>query len=239
MNFQDPRSKIQNPSVPRHIGFIMDGNRRWAKERGLPPFKGHEAGVDALERVADACFDQGVEFMSAYTFSTENWSRTQEEVSFLMGLVTKVLTQYLRKFHDKGIRIVVLGTRERLLKSVIRAIDDAEEKTKDNQRGTLALCFNYGGHQELIDMFSAMSVKGVDPATLTPANLMNYVYHPEVPSCDLIVRTSGEHRISGFMLPRSDYAELIFDDIYWPDIETKHVEGYIKEFSDRSRRFGK
>jgi undecaprenyl diphosphate synthase len=231
--------KSENSSVPRHIGFIMDGNRRWAKERGLPPFKGHEAGVDALERVADACFDQGVEFMSAYTFSTENWSRTQEEVSFLMGLVTKVLTKYLRKFHDKGIKIVVLGTRDRLAKSVIRAIDDAEEKTKDNKRGTLALCFNYGGHQEIIDMFTAMTANGVDLTTVSPSDLMNYVYHPEVPSCDLIIRTSGEHRISGFMLPRSDYAELIFDDTYWPDIDAKNVAAYIQEFSSRQRRFGK
>ena len=226
-------------NVPKHVGFIMDGNRRWAKERGLPPFKGHEAGVDALERVADACFEQGVEFMSAYTFSTENWSRTQEEVGFLMGLVTKVLTKYLQKFHDKGIRIVVLGTRERLSKTVIKAIDDAEEKTKGNAKGTLALCFNYGGTQEIVDMVKAVVASGVDVDELTPSDLQKYVYHPEIPPCDLIVRTSGEHRASGFMLPRSDYAEFIFDDTFWPDIDESHVVKYIEEFSSRQRRFGK
>lgn len=226
-------------AIPRHIGFIMDGNRRWAKERGLPPMKGHEAGVDALERVADACFDSGVEFMSAYTFSTENWSRTQEEVSFLMGLVVKVLTKYLKKFHDKGIRIVVLGTRDRLAPSVVKAIDNAEENTKDNQKGTLALCFNYGGHQEMIDMFSVMQAAGVDASSLQPADLIQYMYHPEVPACDLIVRSSGEHRMSGFMLPRSDYAEFIFDDTYWPDIDEQSVQKYIAEYSARHRRFGK
>lgn len=231
--------KTQATTVPRHIGFIMDGNRRWAQERGLPPFKGHEAGVDALERAADACFDRGVQFMSAYTFSIENWSRTQEEVSFLMGLVTKILTTYLKKFHEKGIRIVVLGTRERLDKKVLKAIDEAEEKTKHNTNGTLALCFNYGGHQELIDMVKKIIDSGVEPSTLQPADLQTYLYHPEVPPCDLIVRTSGENRLSGFMLPRSDYAEFIFDKTYWPDIDKKHVNDYIDEYLSRQRRFGK
>lgn len=201
--------------------------------------KGHEAGVDALERAADACFDNGVEYMTAFTFSTENWSRTQEEVSFLMGLVTKILTQYLKKFTDKGIRIVVLGTRDKLDKKVISAIDDAEEKTKNNANGTLALCFNYGGSQELLDMVKSIHASGVDVDTLEPKDLQSYLYHPEVPPCDLIVRTSGENRISGFMLPRSDYAEFIFDTTYWPDIDSTHVKGYIDEYSARIRRFGK
>ena len=203
-------------NVPKHVGFIMDGNRRWAKERGLMPFKGHEAGVDALERVADACFARGVEYLSAFTFSTENWSRTQEEVSFLMGLVTTILTKKLQKFHKKGIRIVVLGSKSRL-----------------------ALCFNYGGTQEIVDMVKAVVASGVDVDKLTPSDLQKYVYHPEIPPCDLIVRTSGEHRASGFMLPRSDYAEFIFDDTFWPDIDESHVAKYIEEFSSRQRRFGK
>lgn len=228
-----------SPNIPRHIGFVMDGNRRWANERGLPPFKGHEAGVDALERAADACFDKGVEFMSAYSFSTENWARTGEEVNFLMGLVTKVLTKYLKKFHDKGIRIVVLGTRDKLSGSVIKALDEAEAKTFNNTKGTLALCFNYGGHQEIIDIVKGIVKSGVDVDSLEPSDLQSYMYHPEVPPCDLIVRTSGEHRMSGFMLPRSDYAELIFDDAYWPDIDEAHIDKYLTEFATRQRRFGK
>lgn len=231
-------NNLESSSVPTHIGFIMDGNRRWAKERGLPPMKGHEAGVDALERAADACFERGVKVMSAFTFSSENWSRTQEEVSFLMGLVSKVLTQYLNKFHDKGIRIVVLGTRERLAKSVVKAIDEAEEKTLSNTKGILALCFNYGGHQEIVDMYRKMFAEKVDPDTLTIQDLSKYYYHPEIPGCDLIVRTSGEHRLSGFMLPRSDYAEFIFDDKYWPDVQKEDVANYIEEFTARNRRFG-
>ena len=231
---------LNEPSkIPKHIGFIMDGNRRWAKERGLPAFKGHEEGVSALERVADACFDRGVKFMSAYTFSTENWSRTQEEVSFLMGLVTKVLTKYLKKFHEKGIRIVVLGTRERLSNKVIDAINKAEEKTLNNKNGTLALCFNYGGHQEILDMYKKIHQDGVSPDNLSVKDLLKYVYHPEIPSCDLIVRSSGEHRLSGFMLPRSDYAEFIFDQTYWPDVDAEKVDEYIAEYNSRQRRFGK
>lgn len=226
-------------TIPRHIGFIMDGNRRWAKERGLPAFKGHEAGVDALERVADACFGHGVEYMSAYTFSTENWSRTKEEVSFLMGLVTKVLTNYLKKFHAKGIRIVIIGTRDRLDKKVIAAIDRAELETKDNTNGTLALCFNYGGRQEIVDAIKNIISSGVDVSTLTPDSLMDYIYRPDIPPCDLIVRASGENRLSGYMLARSEYAELIFDKTYWPDVDEKSVKSYIDEFVSRQRRFGK
>ena len=224
--------------TPRHIGFIMDGNRRWAKQRGLPPFKGHEAGVDALERVADACFDMGVKYMSAYTFSTENWSRTQEEVSFLMGLVTKILTKYLKKFHDKGIKIVVIGTRDRLGKKVVEAIDKAEFETKDNMNGTLALCFNYGGRQEIVDACKHIVGSGIDVNTLNVDNLMDHIYKPGIPPCDLIVRASGENRLSGFMLTRSEYAEIIFDKKYWPDLDESDVKLYIAEFNSRSRRFG-
>jgi len=200
--------------------------------------KGHEAGVDSLERVVDACFDRGVEYVSAFAFSTENWSRTQEEVSFLMGLVSGVLKKYLKKFQRDDIRIVVLGTRERLAKSVIKAIESAEEGTKNGKRGTLALCFNYGGSQEILDAIKNIVKSGVDIEKLTPADVHNYLYHPEVPACDLIVRTSGENRLSGFMMPRSDYAEFIFDDTFWPDLDRHDVDGYIAEFNDRQRRFG-
>lgn len=227
-------------NVPRHIGFIMDGNRRWAKARNLPAFKGHEAGVDALERVADACFAKGIRYMSAYTFSTENWSRTQEEVGFLMSLVTKILTTYLKKFHDKGIRIVIIGTRDRLGKKVVKAIDRAEEETKNNTNGTLALCFNYGGRQEIVDAVKKAAESGVDIQTLTTDSLMGYLYQPDIPPCDLIVRTSGEHRLSGFMLTRSEYAELLFENQkHWPDIDETDVDRYIEEYANRTRRFGK
>lgn len=201
--------------------------------------KGHEAGVDAFHVVVRACFELGVKYVSAYTFSTENWSRAKDEVKFLMALVSKVLTKYLKEFHKDNIRIVVLGSRERLSKSVIRAIEKAETTTIHNTAGTVALCFNYGGLPELADMVRNVVASGVDVSKLTGDDIQNYLYHPEIPPCDLIVRVSGEKRLSGFMLPRSEYAEFIFDDTYWPDVNKKHVANYIAEFQARQRRFGK
>jgi undecaprenyl diphosphate synthase len=231
-------SKPTSSSIPTHIGYIMDGNRRWAKAQGKLPMQGHEAGVDAFYRVVRASFDMGAKYVSAFTFSTENWSRTKDEVSFLMKLVPKVLRQYLKDFHKDGIRIVVLGTRDNLPKDVIKAIEESEQMTKDNTNGTVALCFNYGGRQELVDMIKSIVRSGTDVETLSVDTIFDHLYHPDIPPCDLIVRTSGEHRLSGFMLPRSEYAEFIFEDKYWPDIQKEDVANYIEEYTTRSRRFG-
>lgn len=225
-------------SVPVHVGFIMDGNRRWAKERGLRPMQGHEAGVDAFYSAVRTCFENGVQFVSAYTFSMENWKRAEEEVTFLMALVPKVLKKYLKEFHKDNIRIAVLGTREGLSKNVIKAIEEAEETTKLNTAGTVALCFNYGAKNELRDMILNAVSSGVDINTLTPEDTQKFLYHPEIPQCDLVVRVSGEKRLSGFMLPRTEYAEFIFDDVYWPDVDEQKVLEYINEYSRRQRRFG-
>jgi undecaprenyl diphosphate synthase len=231
-------NKVSDFVAPIHVGFIMDGNRRWAKERGLSPMKGHEAGVDVFHTAVRTCFDNGVKYVSAYTFSTENWARAKDEVKFLMGLVTKVLKKYLHEFHKDNIRIVVLGSRDKLAQSVIRAIDEAESTTRNNTAGTVALCFNYGGLPEIADMVRSIVSQNVDTQELTGADIQKYLYHPEVPPCDLIVRVSGEKRLSGFMLARSEYAEFIFDDPYWPDITAEHVLGYLAEYSNRQRRFG-
>lgn len=226
-------------TVPSHVGFIMDGNRRWAKAQGKNSMQGHEAGVDAFYRAVRACFESGVTYVSAYTFSTENWQRAQEEVKFLMNLVPKVLKRYLREFHEDNIKIVVLGSREGLGKKVLSAIDEAEQTTKDNTKGVVALCFNYGGRQELVDMVREIAKKGIDTAKMTIDDVYTYLYHPEVPPCDLIVRTSGEHRLSGFMLARSEYAEFIFETKMWPDIDGSDVKRYIEEYATRNRRIGK
>jgi len=232
-------SKTAEKFVPAHIGFIMDGNRRWARDRGLPAMMGHEEGVEALRRVVRESFDSGVDYVTAYVFSTENWSRTKEEVSFLMGLVTRVLKKYLKEFHADNVRIVVLGSRDKLSTSVIKAIDETEETTKANTKGTVALCFNYGGLPELADMVRSIVDSGVDVAKLTGSDVQDYLYHPEVPPCDLIVRSSGEHRLSGFMLARSEYAELIFLEKHWPDFSAEDVQAILAEYQKRQRRFGK
>lgn len=231
-----PKMPLQ--SVPAHVGFIMDGNRRWAREKGMPPMKGHEAGVDAFYTAVRACIDHGVSYITAYTFSIENWKRAEEEVSFLMALVPKVLRRYLKEFHKDNIKIAVLGSREGLSKSVIKAIDEAEETTKNNTKGTVALCFNYGARNELLDMIKNAVHSGADIDKMSPDDTQKYLYHPEIPQCDLVVRVSGEKRLSGFMLPRCEYAEFIFDDIFWPDVTKEKVVSYLVEYSLRQRRFG-
>lgn len=226
-------------SVPRHLGLILDGNRRWAEERGLPTLDGHQQGAEALKTVALAAFDRGIQYVSAYAFSTENWKRTEEEVGYLMKLFMKAVELHLDTFHKAGIRVVILGRREGLSDSVLKAFDRTEAKTKDNTRGTLALCVNYGGQEELVDAVKKLVASGVTASDIDSELLQSALYHPEVPGIDLLVRTSGEHRTSGFMLYRSDYAELYFTDLMWPDFNEAELGKAIAEFSQRKRRFGK
>lgn len=223
-------------TLPKHVGIILDGNRRWAKAQGRPTLEGHRQGAETFKDISLAAFDKGVDFVSAYVFSEENWQRTQEEVSYLMGLVTKSVTKHLQTFHEAGVRLVMLGSRERLDKKILKAIDESVEKTKDNTRGTLALCFNYGGHQEIVA--AAQALIDQNERTVTVENLAQHLYAPEVPPLDLIIRTSGEQRLSGFMLWRSDYAELYFTDVMWPDFTADDLQTALDEFAHRKRRHG-
>lgn len=230
----------QSPSIiPRHVGYIVDGNRRWAKKHGLPPYEGHLAGYNALQDVALATFEAGVEYMSAYIFSTENWKRSSSEVNRLMGLVLKLLTSDLHKFKDNNIRLVVLGTRDGLNDKILKAIVDAETETQDNTAGTLALCFNYGGQNEIVDAFKGVVQSGVSAEDVTAEMIDQYIYYPDIPPVDVIVRTSGEMRLSNFMLWRSAYSELIFIEKLWPDMTNIDVATIIEEYINRNRRFGK
>lgn len=223
-------------AVPRHLGIILDGNRRWAKEQGLKTLEGHQGGAEVFREVVYAAFERGIEYISAFVFSTENWQRTQEEVSYLMGLVLKITEKYLDEFHEKGIKILILGTKEGLSEKVSKALDEVVKKTRDNSNGTVALCFNYGGQTEIIDAIK--SLPDSEKADLTPETFEQYLYAKEVPAVDLVVRTSGEHRTSGFMLWRAAYAELLFVDKYWPDFTVQDLDEIIKEYQQRNRRFG-
>jgi undecaprenyl diphosphate synthase len=226
-------------SKPRHIGMILDGNRRWAKQRGLPPMEGHLAGYKNLKDLAIyALKDRGIEYVSGYVFSTENWNRTKDEVGYLMKLVLRALTEYLDEFHRENIKITVLGTKDKLSKSLIKAIDKAESKTAGNTGGTLALCFNYGGHQEMADAFNKLS-QNSDGSTITVADIENSLYHSEIPPVDIIVRTSGEQRLSGFMMWRAAYAELMFMPKFWPDFTNDDIDEVVAEYGRRQRRYGK
>lgn len=224
--------------LPKHVGYIIDGNRRWAKERGLSAQDGHLAGYEKIKEVIlDTC-DRGVPYVSAYVFSTENWHRSGPEIKWLMDLVVRTLTEDLHLFIERGIRLRIAGTRIRLSPRVRRAIDAAEKETKDLTNGTVIVCFNYGGHQEIIDAVNRLRKTLSVQKKVTAQIFEQFLYTPDVPPCDLIVRTSGEQRLSNFMLWRSAYSELIFVKKTWPDMTKRDVTSILKEYEKRSRRFG-
>lgn len=223
---------------PRHIGFIIDGNRRWAKKHGIPAYEGHLAGYNAIHEVTKATFDAGVEYVSAYIFSTENWKRSEDEVKKLMGLVLRLLKSDLHIFNDNNIKLKVLGSLDRVDQKIITAIEDAEAQTAGNTGGTFAVCFNYGGQIEITDAVKKIVHSGVAEGDVTTELIEANLYQPEIPPLDLIVRTSGEHRLSNFMLWRSAYAELLFLDKLWPDMTKDDVTDILKEYTTRARRFG-
>ena len=246
--------------VPKHIGFIVDGNRRWARERGLPTLEGHRRGLSKIEDIAKACFDRGVKYVSAFIFSTENWGRSQEEVDYLMNLVKTNIRSLIARMKKENVRCVVLGSENCPRPDIWELINKEAATTEGCDKATLCVCFNYGGHREIADAagrlvrdrirkLTELTKNGTAPDAdlLLPEEIREvsaeefaqYIYHPEVPPVDLVVRTSGEQRISGFMLWRAAYAEFLFLDRYFPDMKESHVDEIIDEFNHRQRRFGK
>lgn len=229
----------EDGKAPNHVGIIMDGNRRWAKANGVPSIQGHAKGVEVLRSITEHAAKSGVKFLSVYAFSTENWRRTEEEVGFLMGLFVKSLAKYLEELHQQNVRLVMLGSREGLSDSLLEAWDKAAEKTKNNTGITLATCWNYGGHQEIIDGFKLLSEQGLDVSKLTPETFEKFLYEgEEIPPVDYVIRTSGEQRTSGFMLWRAAYAEFYAVDKLWPEFSEVDFDVAMKEYSNRGRRFG-
>ena len=225
-------------AVPRHVGFIVDGNRRWAKTHGLPAYEGHLAGYNALQDVLLALLDQGVQYVSLYAFSTENWKRSEDEVSRLMKLLIRIIKNDLSIFIEKNVRLRVIGSREGLGDNVVQAIEDAERQTAQLSGGEVILCFNYGGQAEIVDAVKKIVQSGVGADEVTPELIAANLYAPEVPPCDIIVRTSGEQRLSGFMLWRSAYSEFMFLGKNWPDMTNSDVHDILEEYARRNRRFG-
>lgn len=224
--------------VPRHLGLILDGNRRWAKEKGLRPFEGHRRGYFRLKKIALAAFDHGVEYVSAFVFSTENWKRSREEVAYLMDLIQWVATHELNALHKRNIRVIFIGSSKGLDDRILRTIRSAEKKTAQNTGGTLVLCFNYGGQQEMVDAAASLIRAGVPADELTPEIMARHMYGPQLPPLDLIIRTSGEQRLSGFMLWSAAYAEIKFILKYWPAFTVEDLEEALSEYAARERRFG-
>jgi undecaprenyl diphosphate synthase len=228
-------TQTANFALPSHVGIILDGNRRWAKAEGLPTLEGHRRGAENFKEIAKHAFDRGVSTVSAYVFSQENWHRTEEEVGYLMNLVIKAVESYLDEFHERGIKIVILGRREGLRKKVVEAITKTEEATKNNTNGTLALCFNYGGREEIADAAAKLAEQGMH---ITVESIGGALYGPEIPDVDLLIRTSGEERISGFMLWRVAYAEMYFSPVMWPAFTTADFDTALGDYASRQRRYG-
>jgi len=226
------------PDIPSHIGYIIDGNRRWAKTHGIPTYEGHLAGYNAIKEVAFATLEAGVKFMSVYVFSSENWKRSQEEIKGLMSLILRLFTSDAKMFHENNIRLKILGTRDGLDEKILKAMDKLEEDTKDNTAGTLAICLNYGGQREVVDAVKKIVQSGVPADDITEDLIADNLYGAEVPPVDIIVRISGEKRLSNFMLWRSAYSEFLFLEKMWPEMTKDDVTAIIKEYSRRHRRFG-
>lgn len=231
-------SQAKFHSVPTHVGLIIDGNRRWAKKHGLPPWEGHVAGMNALEDVIRELVDQGVEYISFYTWSTENWKRAEAEVKAFMNLVRRMFKSELKRLIQEDCRFVVLGDRSSMPQDIRTMIEEAEADSRHGKRATLAMCFNYGGQQEIVRATSRAIQAGVNPAELTNEEFTQYLDCPEIPPVDLIVRTSGEQRLSNFMLWRSAYSELLFLDKFWPDMRPSDVTAILEEYNRRERRHG-
>ena len=231
-------SKIDIEGLPNHIAIVMDGNGRWATSQGLSRTKGHEQGEQALYDVIYGARDLGINYITVYAFSTENWSRPKAEVAYLMGFNERLLVERLGELHDHNIRVIFVGRREKRIPSrLIKRMDEAQAKTKDNTGMTLCIAFNYGSRAEVVDATKKIVQKVID-GELSIEKIDDNFYFPNMPDVDFVLRTSGEKRISNFLLFQGAYAELIFTDTLWPDMRRENLFEAIIEFQNRTRRFG-
>ncbi|MDO4753114.1 MAG: polyprenyl diphosphate synthase [Candidatus Saccharibacteria bacterium] len=219
-----------------HLGIIADGNRRWAKANGLPTIEGHKRGLDTIELITEAADKAGIRFVTFYVFSTENWGRSKDEVNYIMKLAETRILKYAEKLAAKNARMLILGSREKIGPKLASALDKAEKITENCTGITVCFCFNYGGEKEIADAANTALENGEE---ITPESIRKHLYHPEVPDIDMVVRTSGEERISGFMLWRASYAEFLFIKKYFPEMNETDIADIITEYDKRNRRFGK
>ena len=227
--------------MPKHIAMVLDGNRRWAKERGMHTLKGHQKGFENIKNLAPYIINRGVEVLSVYAFSEQNFNRSEEEVSYLMDIFVNMFKKECNKIHEEGIKIVFSGRRNRLRKDVVQAMEEITEKTKNNTKGIFNICIGYSGQQEVADAVKKACelYKNGDISIddITPDFVQQNMYQ-DLPPVDLMIRTSGEHRLSNFMLYQCSYAEFYFPKVYFPDFSKEEFEKAILEFNNRARRFG-
>ena len=233
----------ENIKIPVHIGIIMDGNRRWAKERGLIPSLGHKEGADNLQKIADACEKIGIKYLTVFAFSTENWKRSKEEVDYLMNLFSSSIKTFSSRMGEKDYRIQLTGDITGLSQSLQEDILKIEEQTKDNKGLTINFAFNYGGRAEILNVAKILAEEyndgNIKKDDITEDLFNKYVQTKNSPDPDLIIRTGGEQRLSGFLIWQSAYSEFYFTSVYWPDFDKEELKKAVIEYSNRKRNFGK
>lgn len=228
----------RNKSIPQHVGIIMDGNRRWARARGLPIIAGHRKGYDQAVKIAEYAFDRGIKYLTLFTFSTENWKRSAYEVSFLMNLLLRMIETEAMRLHKKGVRIKFIGSRRRLSTKVLSAMERAQKLTHANTKGTLLVALNYGGRSEILEAVQSLVSEHAAARKITEQSLRKHMATAAVPDPDLIIRTSGEQRLSGFLLWEAAYSELYFTSVLWPAFGIRDFDKALAEYAKRKRRFG-
>ena len=222
----------------KHLAIILDGNRRWARERGLPTFEGHRVGYERIKDVSRWCLERNIKILTVYAFSTENWNRSKEEVKYLMTLMNKAFSEELDELNKLGFKINIIGSRDRISRTIKKNIEKIENETKNNKKAILNICFNYGGRLEIVEAVKKIVEEGIEVDKINEELISKYIWFKGQPEPDLIIRTSGEKRLSGFLTWTSVYSELYFPRCYWPDFDEKELDKAIKEFNKRNRRFG-
>lgn len=234
-----PEIESKNSNIPVHVGIIMDGNRRWAKERNLPTFEGHAIGYEKIKKVPEWFFSRGVKILSLFVFSTENWNRQPAEVNYLMKLLEKAVENNLRELaKKKNYKILISGRIEELPGDLPAKCLAIMQETKSNNHGAINFCLNYGGRAEIVDAVRKMIKNKVELEQVHEGMIKKYLYQTDLPDPDIIVRTSGEERLSGFLTWQSAYSELFFIKKYWPDFEESDVDVVLREYAERQRKFG-
>ncbi|MHB8512172.1 MAG: polyprenyl diphosphate synthase [Actinomycetota bacterium] len=239
----DTRAAMIDPSaLPRHVAIVMDGNGRWARARGLPRTEGHMEGQRTVVKIVDASLEIGLQWLTLYAFSTENWRRPPSEVRYLLGDTERFVAENRDGFHAKGVRMRWVGRRKRVPARILRQIDESVEMTRHNKKMTLTIAFNYGSRAELSDAAAALArdvaSRKLDPSKINDKVFARYLYDPQMPDVDLFIRTSGEQRISNYLLWQAAYAELVFAPELWPDFSRDSLFEAVREYQKRTRRFG-
>ncbi len=232
-----PKAELPD-KIPQHIAIIMDGNGRWAQARGLPRLAGHRAGTENLRRIIEACVEFGVKYLTIYAFSTENWGRPEDEVNGLMGIFDEVFERELTELHKQGARLQHIGRLDEVRPSLQEKVRKGIELTKNNDRLVLSVAFNYGGRDEIVQAIRSIINKGLKPEDVNEEVVSQHLYTAGIPDPDLVIRTSGEQRISNFLIWQAAYAEWVFPQTFWPDFGREELLAAIQEFGRRERRYG-